>query len=96
MPFFVISMFSARIPIFIVIVLHDFCNDNANVSRTSLLLTVYKEAACQSNYLALGAVSRVDYVMHSLCRIWKNTDYAPAPLIVFSDVATIRKLNSSL
>ena len=33
---------------------------------------------------------------HSLCRIWKNTDYAPAPLIVFSDVATIRNLNSSL
>ena len=33
---------------------------------------------------------------HSLCRILKNTDYAPVPLIVFCDVATIINLNSLL
>ena len=37
----------------------------------------------------------VDYVI-ACVEFGQNTDYAPAPLIVFSDVATIRNLNSSL
>ena len=41
------------------------------------------------------ATALVDYVI-ACVEFGKNTDYAPTPLIVFSDVATIRKLNSSL
>ena len=37
----------------------------------------------------------LDYVI-ACVEFGQNTDYAPAPLIVFSDVATIRNLNSSL
>ena len=43
----------------------------------------------------VDASNNIDYVI-ACVEFGQNTDYAPAPLIVFSDVATIRNLNSSL